>query len=48
MNMIDSSAAIASDMMFVGSRDGLLYVFGSEITPPYIRGSILTSKSHTL
>jgi hypothetical protein len=34
--MIDSSAAIASNMMFIGSRDGLLYVFGSETTPPYI------------
>jgi outer membrane protein assembly factor BamB len=37
MNMVDSSAAIASSMMFVGSRDGLLYVFGSESTPSYIR-----------
>jgi len=36
MNMIDSSAAIASNMMFMGSRDGLLYVFGSESTPAYI------------
>src|SRR6266487_4203585 len=36
MKMIDSSAAIASNMMFIGSRDGLLYVFGSETTPPYI------------
>jgi outer membrane protein assembly factor BamB len=33
MNIIDSSAAIASSMMFMGSRDGLLYVFGSESTP---------------
>lgn len=37
MNIIDSSAAIASSMMFMGSRDGLLYVFGSGSTPPYIR-----------
>ena len=36
MNMIDSSAVIASNMMFMGSRDGLLYVFGSETTPHYI------------
>jgi hypothetical protein len=36
MNMIDSSAAIGSSMMFIGSRDGLFYVFGSEITPSYI------------
>lgn len=37
MNMVDSSAAIASSMIFVGSRDGLLYVFGSESIPSYIR-----------
>src|SRR5918911_1124515 len=37
MNMIDSSPAIANSMMFLGSRDGLLYIFGSENTPPYIR-----------
>jgi outer membrane protein assembly factor BamB len=37
MNMVDSSAAIASSMMFIGSRDGLLYVFGSETAPHYIR-----------
>lgn len=36
MGMIDSSAAIANDMLFMGSRDGLLYVFGSEMTPAYI------------
>jgi hypothetical protein len=36
MGMIDSSAAIANDMLFIGSRDGLLYVFGSEMTPAYI------------
>ena len=36
MNIIDSSAAIASNMMFLGSRDGLFYVFGSGTTPPYI------------
>ncbi len=28
MSMLDSSAAIASNMMFIGSRDGLLYIFG--------------------
>jgi outer membrane protein assembly factor BamB len=37
MNMIDSSPAIANSMMFLGSRDGLLYIFGSENTPNYIR-----------
>jgi outer membrane protein assembly factor BamB len=37
MNMLDSSAAIASNMMLIGSRDGLLYIFGSEIAPSYIR-----------
>jgi outer membrane protein assembly factor BamB len=36
MNMIDSSPAIASGMMFIGSRDGLLYVFGSPTMPSYI------------
>ena len=36
MSMIDSSAAIANNMLFVASRDGLLYVFGSEMTPTYI------------
>ncbi|MDP9288141.1 MAG: PQQ-binding-like beta-propeller repeat protein [Thermoproteota archaeon] len=37
MSIVDSSAAIASNMMLIGSRDGLLYVFGSETTPSYIR-----------
>jgi outer membrane protein assembly factor BamB len=37
MNMLDSSAAIASNMMLIGSRDGLLYVFGLGIPPSYIR-----------
>lgn len=37
MSIVDSSAAIACNMMLIGSRDGLLYVFGSEITPSYIR-----------
>ncbi|HYY49853.1 MAG TPA: PQQ-binding-like beta-propeller repeat protein, partial [Nitrososphaeraceae archaeon] len=36
MSMIDSSPAIANGMMFVGSRDGLLYVFGSPVVPSYI------------
>ena len=36
MNMVDSSAAIANGMMFIGSRDGLFYVFGSETTPLYL------------
>jgi hypothetical protein len=36
MNMLESSAAIASYMMFIGSRDGLFYAFGLEITPCYI------------
>ncbi len=29
MNIIDSSPCIASNMLFVGGRDGLLYIFGS-------------------
>ncbi|HYA84498.1 MAG TPA: hypothetical protein VEH06_13785 [Candidatus Bathyarchaeia archaeon] len=37
MNILDSSAAIASNMRLIGSRDGLLYVFGLEIPPSYIR-----------
>jgi eukaryotic-like serine/threonine-protein kinase len=40
MNMIDSSAAIANNMLFMASRDGLLYVFGSEMTPAYIGYSV--------
>jgi outer membrane protein assembly factor BamB len=32
MNMVDSSAAIANSMMFIGSHDGLFYIFGSDIT----------------
>jgi len=36
MNIVDSSAAIANGMVFIGSRDGLFYVFGSEIIPNYI------------
>jgi outer membrane protein assembly factor BamB len=36
MNMVDSSAAIANGMVLIGSRDGLFYVFGSEIMPAYI------------
>ena len=36
MSMIDSSPAIANGMMFVGSRDGLLYVFGSPVVPSYL------------
>ncbi len=36
MNMIDASAAIANNMMFLGSRDGLFYIFGSENLPAYI------------
>jgi len=36
MNILDSSAAIANNMMLIGSRDGLLYIFGSESTPSYI------------
>ena len=37
MNIVDASAAIASNMIFIGSRDGLLYVFGTETAPSYIR-----------
>ena len=44
MGMIDSSAAIANDMLFRASRDGLLYVFGSERIPadpsPYVNGDM--------
>jgi outer membrane protein assembly factor BamB len=29
MNMIDSSPCIANNMLFIGGRDGILYVFGS-------------------
>jgi outer membrane protein assembly factor BamB len=29
MNMIDSSPCIADNMLFIGGRDGILYVFGS-------------------
>jgi outer membrane protein assembly factor BamB len=36
MSMIDSSPAIASGMMFIGSRDGMLYAFGSPNIPSYI------------
>ncbi|MFL6316424.1 MAG: PQQ-binding-like beta-propeller repeat protein [Nitrososphaeraceae archaeon] len=36
MSMVDSSPAIAKGMMFIASRDGLLYVFGSLSTPSYI------------
>jgi hypothetical protein len=42
MNMIDSSAAIANNMMFMGSRDGLF--FGSETTPPYYRMTQIPSE----
>jgi outer membrane protein assembly factor BamB len=37
MSIVDASAAIACNMMLIGSRDGLLYAFGSETTPSYIR-----------
>jgi outer membrane protein assembly factor BamB len=30
MNIIDSSPCIASNMLFIGGRDGILYVFGSQ------------------
>ena len=36
MNIIDSSPCIASHMLFVGGRDGLLYAFGSREIPSYI------------
>ena len=36
MSMIDSSPAIACGMMFIASRDGLLYIFGSPNIPLYI------------
>jgi outer membrane protein assembly factor BamB len=37
MNIIDSSPCVASNMLFVGGRDGLLYVFGLPENPSYIR-----------
>jgi outer membrane protein assembly factor BamB len=37
MDMIDSSPCIASGMLFVGSRDGYLYVFDRGDMIPYIR-----------
>jgi outer membrane protein assembly factor BamB len=37
MNIIDSSPCISSNMLFVGSRDGLLYAFGLQTPPTYIR-----------
>jgi outer membrane protein assembly factor BamB len=36
MSMIDSSPAIAGGMMFIASRDGLLYIFGSISKPSYV------------
>jgi outer membrane protein assembly factor BamB len=36
MNMVDSSPAVADGMLFIASRDGLLYVFGSLYRPSYI------------
>jgi outer membrane protein assembly factor BamB len=36
MNIIDSSPCIASNMLFIGSRDGLLYVFGLQTPVSYI------------
>lgn len=30
MNVVDSSGCIANNMLFIGGRDGLLYVFGSQ------------------
>ena len=36
MNIIDSSPCIASNMLFVGGRDGLLYAFSSQDTNSYI------------
>ena len=37
MNIIDSSPCAASNMLFIGSRDGLLYVFGLQTAASYIR-----------
>ena len=37
MNMLDSSEALASNIMLIGSRDGLLYIFGSDIALSYVR-----------
>ncbi|MDQ3869958.1 MAG: PQQ-binding-like beta-propeller repeat protein [Thermoproteota archaeon] len=37
MDIIDSSPCIASNMLFIGSRDGLLYVFGLQTQASYIR-----------
>jgi outer membrane protein assembly factor BamB len=37
MNMIDSSPCIASKMLLIGARDGLLYAFGSREIASYVR-----------
>lgn len=37
MNMIDSSPSISNNMLFVGGRDGLLYIFGPKRLPSYIK-----------
>jgi hypothetical protein len=37
VNIVDASAAIANNVMIIGSRNSLLYIFGSEIIPPDIR-----------
>ena len=37
MDIVDSSPCIASNMLFIASRDGLLYAFGLQTRPTYIR-----------
>jgi outer membrane protein assembly factor BamB len=37
MGIIDSSPCVASNMLSIGSRDGLLYVFGMQTHASYIR-----------
>ena len=37
MNIIDSSPCMASNMLFVGGRDGILYAFSSQDITSYIR-----------
>jgi outer membrane protein assembly factor BamB len=37
MDIVDSSPCIASNMLFIGSRDGLLYAFGLQTSASYIQ-----------
>jgi outer membrane protein assembly factor BamB len=37
MDIVDSSPCIASNMLFIASRDGLLYAFGLQTSTSYIQ-----------